>query len=164
MPVFASGSGSGWGYPKYGGFELRKGMPIYTQVDLKVGDLVDRFGGTGGTYLSPVGTPYAERALPPSNLDWFSEPEKADYNYHEYRVDKAFMVDAGKIAAWFGQKGRGTQYATCDAKVTENGIDCTKMEDGKPVIGKDGKPVTENVQYLLDQNYLTQVKPKPVKR
>lgn len=156
FPVF----GPGWIYPPYGGFDLgSNGLPIYERVHLKVGDLVDRFGGTGGTYLSPVETPYADRALPPSNLDWSSKLEKADYNYHEYRIDKAFMVDAGKIAAWFGQKGGGTQYATCDATVTENGIDCMKREDGKPVIGTDGKPVTENVQYLLENNYLTQVTP-----
>jgi hypothetical protein len=28
----------------------------------------------------------------------------------------------------------------------------------------DGKDVTENVQYLLDHDYLTQVKPTPVAR
>ena len=31
-------------------------------------------------------------------------------NYHAYCVQNAFDVDAGAIAPWFGQPGRGMQY------------------------------------------------------
>lgn len=32
------------------------------------GTLVDRFGGEGGSFLSPCGTPYEKRSLPPASL------------------------------------------------------------------------------------------------
>jgi hypothetical protein len=32
------------------------------------------------------------------------------YNYHVYRVTRAFDVIAGPIAAYFGQPGQGVQY------------------------------------------------------
>ena len=155
LPVFVPTSG--WKYPDYGGFVVSDGKPDYTQVELKKGYLVDRFGSPGGTYLSPAGTPYAERALPPSNLDYSSPPtrppssEQRDYNYHEYKVAEPFKVDAGKIAAWFGQKGGGMQYTTCAHAVTISGVDCTDTVKGKEV--------TLNVKYLLEKGYLTAVLP-----
>lgn len=32
------------------------------------------------------------------------------YNYHVYIVRKSFTVNAGPIAAWYGQPGQGVQY------------------------------------------------------
>ncbi len=71
--------------------------------DLPVGTRVDRFGGTGGRYLSPEWTPFAQRALPPSNL---TEP------YSVYRVAKPLPVESGGIAPAFDQPGGGVQYKT----------------------------------------------------
>lgn len=76
----------GWWYPgddpalKYEGkanegFEIdNTGRPIYGNVTLKVGMLIDRFGSEGGDFVSPLGAPYEQRAIPPSNLNAASGP------------------------------------------------------------------------------------------
>lgn len=38
-------------------------------LTLPVGTFLDRFGSEYGAYMSPAGVPYAQRALPPTNLD-----------------------------------------------------------------------------------------------
>jgi hypothetical protein len=67
-------------------------------VTLRPGTRLDRYGSEYGGFLSPLGTSYARRAIPPSNLD-----------YHAYVVVKAFRVDSGVVAPWFGQPGGGVQ-------------------------------------------------------
>jgi hypothetical protein len=74
---------------------------------------LDRFGAETGTFLAPALTAYGKRALPPMNLDTFNAA--AHYNYHLYKVVRPFTVDAGPIAPWFGQMGKGLQYVTCVA-------------------------------------------------
>lgn len=54
-----------------------------------------------GTFVSPKGTAYTERALPIGT-------DKKPYTVFE--VVKPIEVQAGKIASWFGEKGGGTQY------------------------------------------------------
>jgi len=57
-------------YPPDNGFQLNTaGAPIEGNVTLPVGFLIDRFGSEYGTFVSPEGAPYMQRALPPSNLD-----------------------------------------------------------------------------------------------
>ncbi len=68
---------------------------------LQPGALIDRFGGAGGRFVSPVGTPIPARALPPG---------VADAPYNVFRVVKPFDVRTGKIAPWFGQTGTGIQH------------------------------------------------------
>ncbi len=63
--------------------------------------MVDRYGYDGGTFVSPKGTPYTERALPPGTD---SKP------YTVFEVVESVEVKAGKIAPWFGEKGGGIQY------------------------------------------------------
>jgi hypothetical protein len=78
-------------------------------MTLQRGTLLDRFGSERGTFMSPAGSPYAQRALPPSNLD--SAPgAEFPYNYHVYIVETPFVVVAGPVAPWFGQMGMGTQF------------------------------------------------------
>lgn len=55
-----------WAYPPQYGFAVDR-VPI-EGTTLPVDELLDRFGSEGGEYLSPAGTPYGWRALPPSNL------------------------------------------------------------------------------------------------
>lgn len=86
-------------WPPNDGFH---GTP-FTQI-LKPGTLVDRYGRSGGSFLSPAGTPFEARALPPHYLN--------THPYHVYEVVKPFEVQAGRIAPWFGQPGMGTQYLT----------------------------------------------------
>ncbi len=68
---------------------------------LQPGTLIDRYGYDSGTFVSPKGTPYTERALP---LGTDKKP------YTVFEVVKPVEVDAGKIAPWFGEKGGGIQY------------------------------------------------------
>ncbi|KAJ6128229.1 hypothetical protein N7471_009446 [Penicillium samsonianum] len=98
-------------YPSQGGFVLESdGQPILGNVTLEVGRKIDRFGGEGGNYFSPLGAPYIERALPPSNLDTFDG--KFPYNYHVYEVIQELAVTLGPVAPWFEQPGMGTQFTT----------------------------------------------------
>lgn len=102
---------SGWWYPDNHGFALdRDGKPIEKQVTLRTGQLVDLFGSGFGNFLAPAGTPYAKRAIPPSNLDEYTTQYPS--SYHLYRVVKPFAVEAGPIRPWFGQPGLGLQYMT----------------------------------------------------
>lgn len=109
-------SPTGWTYPPDGGFAHGPNKkPIHRSLILTPGSkaFIDRFGLGIGTYLSPAGTSYAKRALPPQNLDTYPSTPTYHYNYHLYKIIKPFKVDAGPIAPWFGQKGEGLQYITC---------------------------------------------------
>lgn len=98
---------SGWIYPPADGFVQRPdGSPIEHAQELRPGQQVDRFGSEYGAFLAPAATPYAERSIPPQSLD----NSAVVCNYHDYRVLRPFAVEAGPIAPWFGQPGRGTQY------------------------------------------------------
>lgn len=100
----------GWWYPYPDGWVLLNGVPLKTTITLKVGQKVDLFGGVYSHYLAPAGTPYAERALPPGNLDTYDPAYP--YGYHLYEVTKPFLVDAGPSRPWFGQPGNGIRYLT----------------------------------------------------
>jgi RHS repeat-associated protein len=65
------------------------------------GTRIDRYGREGGTFVSPEGTPFPMRALPPESLD---------APYTVYEVLKPIPVDSGYIAPWFGQPGGGIQH------------------------------------------------------
>ncbi|MEU2712966.1 TNT domain-containing protein [Streptomyces sp. NPDC007205] len=103
---------SGWWYPDNQGFVLENGKPVKHPVTLRKGQLLDLFGSGLGNFLAPAGTPYAKRAIPPNNLDTFAQ--KYPFNYHRYRVEQPFTVEAGPIRPWFGQPGLGLQYVTTD--------------------------------------------------
>lgn len=79
-----------------GGFE---GNSI-TEV-LQSGTRIDRYGYDGGTFVSPEGTSYTERALPPGT-------EQKPYKVYE--VVQPIEVQSGKIKPWFDEKGGGIQY------------------------------------------------------
>ncbi|BBA92786.1 glycohydrolase toxin TNT-related protein [Streptococcus ruminantium] len=68
-------------WPLHNGFTLKNGKPVMNPANLKIGDIIDRFGESGGTFTSPVEggkiTPFNQRGLP--------YPE--DYQvYHQYKV------------------------------------------------------------------------------
>ncbi len=83
-------------WPPNSGFQ---GKPV--TKTLKPGTVVDRYGGDTGKFVSPQGTPYANRSLPPGSD---ARP------YSAYEVVKPIDVQSGKIAPWFDQPGGGTQY------------------------------------------------------
>lgn len=124
-----------WSYPENNGFE---GAP--SRLTISPGMLVDRFGGSSGSFLAPAGTPYRERSLPPTNLN--TPPGGPQHSYHVYRVIQPFDVDAGPSAEWFSQPGGGLQYFLNPAY--------------KPT--DDAAPY--NVDYLLERGILEEVEPK----
>lgn len=71
-------------------------------VVLPNGQTIDRFGGPNGQFTSPPGTPYPNRALPPTNLEGPS--------YHQYEVIKPLPVWQGGIAPQMGEPGGGVQH------------------------------------------------------
>ncbi|KAA6450393.1 glycohydrolase toxin TNT-related protein [Bacillus swezeyi] len=83
-------------WPPNNGFE---GEPV--KMKLEEGRLIDRYGGPGGSFFSPEGIPYEQRALA-------LHSDEADY--YVYRVLEDFEVTGGKIAPWFDRPGGGIQY------------------------------------------------------
>ncbi|KAK4666565.1 hypothetical protein QC763_301340 [Podospora pseudopauciseta] len=104
-------TGTGWWwYPEENGFVLGdSGLPIVGEVTLGRGTLLDRFGGETGTFVSPAGAGYQQRALPPTNLNTPADTG-VPYNYHVYSVLVPFVVRSGPIRPWFGQPGNGVQF------------------------------------------------------
>jgi len=94
-----------------GGWPPNRGATSLKIVTLKAGMLVDRFGGyydadsvfqDKGTFVSPAGIPFAQRALPAKTL---SSP------YRVYKVVKPItVVKRGGIIPWFNEPGLGTQF------------------------------------------------------
>jgi RHS repeat-associated protein len=74
---------------------------ISSRMTLRPGAIVDRYGREGGTFVSPVGTSFPQRALPQSS--WAPTS-------NAYRVLKPIEVDGGIIAPWWGQPGGGVQF------------------------------------------------------
>ena len=69
------------------------------------GTKIDRYGSDYGTFTSPLGIPYEQRALAPGT-------ELKPYSVFE--VLKPIEVKAGEIAPWFNQSGGGIQYVMPD--------------------------------------------------
>ncbi|MBZ4019908.1 TNT domain-containing protein [Streptomyces purpurogeneiscleroticus] len=127
-------SGS-WKYPPNDGFAEVNGEIDKEPTKLRSGQRLDRFGSEFGGYLAPAGDPYAERALPPQNLNTREAASPCDY--HTYKVIKPFWVWQGSIAPWFEQPGGGQQI---------------KLD---PVFLNPGEGQRLNVKWLLDHRYLT---------
>lgn len=126
-------SGS-WKYPPNDGFETVNGQVDKHPEELEEGDLLDRFGSEYGSFLAPAGDSYAERALPPQNLNTRDAAVACDYRVYE--VSKQFSVWQGGIAPWFAQPGGGQQI---------------KLD---PVFLDPGEGQRLNVKWLLDHGYL----------
>ena len=109
-PAADTGQGD-WRYPDADGYAKDpQGQPIATELELHVGQKVDRFGNEAGRYLAPAGTKYGKRSIPPSSLN--TADPRHPYNYYLYRVSRKFKVCAGPIAPAFEQPGLGVQYVT----------------------------------------------------
>ena len=95
----AAETGAGVAWPLNRGFVAGEGG----QASVLPGQVLDRYGGTGGSFLSPAGTPAAARSLAPGS-------EALQLN--SYQVMKPFKAGAGRAAPWFGQPGGGLQFYT----------------------------------------------------
>lgn len=134
--TYYDAAASSWKYPPQNGYVIGPdGKAIEWHKTLRAGLRIDRYGSEYGSFLAPEGLPYASRSIPPQSLD--STPP-APCNYHDYRVVKAFKVDAGPIAPWFAQPGGGLQYQL----------------DGSLV---PGSPAALNVMWLIANGYLSRV-------
>jgi hypothetical protein len=105
-PAARAGKG-GWRPAPHPGLPGPAGRQRRIEVRLTPGRWLDRFGPPGGTVLSPYGTPFARRSLPPASLA--GRPPVA-CNYYAYRVARAFSVEARRAARWFRQPGGGFRY------------------------------------------------------
>lgn len=70
-------------------------------VVIQPGSLIDRIGGTGGTFVAPKGTPFPSRSLP---------AEMACKKPTVYEVLRPIRADAGVTSPWFNQPGMGVQF------------------------------------------------------
>ena len=86
---------SDWNWPENKGFA---GVPV--KNILSVGTKIDRFGKPTGSFTSPEGISFEQRALAPGS--------KAE-NYYVYEVQKPLPVLQGEIAPAFGEVGGGIQ-------------------------------------------------------
>ncbi|HEU4842463.1 MAG TPA: TNT domain-containing protein, partial [Ilumatobacteraceae bacterium] len=126
-----------WRYPPQGGYQLTPDdRPVKMQLSLFAGQRIDRFGSEFGGYLSPEGTPYEARGIPPQSLDSTTAP--ATCNYSRYKVLQTIPVYSGPIAPALGQPGFGLQYVL-DASIFP------------------GSPPDLNVGYLVANGYLQRV-------
>lgn len=132
----ANGGQGGWRYPPDNGYVIApNGRPEEFTETLEPGRQIDRYGSEYGSFLAPRGLPYAERSIPPQSLDG---TPAAGCDYHAYQVLKPFEVHAGPIAPWFAQPGWGEQFQLDDTLVP-------------------GAPVSMNVQWLVDNGYLSRL-------
>lgn len=69
-------------------------------VSIQPGATLDRYGNRNGSYMSPAGTPYEARALPPGTQA---------SNYEQFLVLKPFQTIQETIAPAFAQGGGGVQ-------------------------------------------------------
>ena len=85
LRTYYDSAGKTWRYPPQGGYQVTpEGQPVKMQLALFAGQRIDRFGSEFGGYLSPEGTPYGARGIPPQSLDSTTAP--ATCNYSRYRV------------------------------------------------------------------------------
>lgn len=139
LRTYWDSAGRTWRYPPQGGYQLTPdGQPVKMQLTLFAGQRIDRFGSEFGGYLSPEGTPYEARGIPPQSLDSTSVP--ATCNYSRYRVLQAIPVYSGPIAPALGQPGFGLQYVL-DSSIFP------------------GNPSGLNVGYLVANGYLARITP-----
>lgn len=137
LQTYYDAAGKTWRYPPQGGYQITpEGQPVKMQLTLFAGQRVDRFGSDFGGYLSPDGTPYAARAIPPQSLDNQTTPPAC--NYSRFKVLKDMPVFSGPIAPALGQPGFGLQYV----------LDATIFP---------GNPAPLNVGYLVANGFLERV-------
>ena len=99
-----------WRYPSNNG-----ALGDEVNLTLKPGSYVDRFGSEGGQYVSPGGTDYGARSLPPGSFT-------KDYNL--YQINTSINVKASMVSPYFGQPGLGIQYRFSEPiyKLIQKGI------------------------------------------
>ncbi|WP_229691679.1 TNT domain-containing protein [Sphaerisporangium melleum] len=110
-------------FPPNAGFATSGNYPngrlLVKTTFLQIGMKIDRFGGNGGSFLSPMGDLFIWRALTPRNLNTNPQDPTHLCNYHAFQVLKSFRVDVGPAAPAFQQPGGGTQYHVLSKYIPE---------------------------------------------
>lgn len=75
---------------------------------------IDRIGGNGGSYFSPLDTDFSQRSLPPDRLNFDRNSYSIDTS-HPLVVQQDLRIESSDIAPWFGQPGGGIQYRFVNA-------------------------------------------------
>lgn len=130
-----SGFGRSGNYPN--------GRLLLKTTFLQIGMRLDRFGGYGGAFLSPLGDQFVLRALPPRNLNTNPQDPQHLCNYHAFRVLKSFRVEVGPASPAFEQSGGGTQYHVLSRYIPE----APQTSEEVPV------------SWLLANGYLEEIEP-----
>ncbi|KAJ7300858.1 hypothetical protein DFH08DRAFT_673442, partial [Mycena albidolilacea] len=93
--------------PPADGFQLStRPKPIADDQVLERGMPVDAFGGVySSNYLSPAGTPFALRAVPPSDLNDTTSDDVTVSSYRVYRVEYPFVAMTRPRVAFFWSAG-----------------------------------------------------------
>jgi nicrotizing toxin Mtb-like protein len=134
-----------WRFPDVFGFAHAggwpNGRPLAGPKVLGTEVLVDRFGGPTGHFVSPYGSSYEGRAIPPDSINTFPSDPQHPCNYHVYKVIKPFTVDAGPSAPAFQQDGGDVQYHLARKYFSGDPFDTGEV----------------SVQFLIDNKYLVPV-------
>gem|GEM_PF-1427974 len=86
-----------------GGWPPNRGFVSSVEEPLSVNYQFDRYGGNGGNFVAPDGTPFGERALPAGY--------ETTQPYTRYKVLREIPgVKTGPAIPWFGQPGLGIQH------------------------------------------------------
>ncbi len=72
-------------------------------ITLPSGTILQRFGGTSGSFVAPYYTSPMSLSLPYAQLPNMNNPQL-------YVLNQSLEITAGTAAPWFGQSGGGTQY------------------------------------------------------
>lgn len=107
LPDPKNPGGQTWDWPPHRG--AVPGSEVRTTLDPSTSLSLDRIGGPDGTYFSPDGTPFGQRALPPDRLNFQRTSYEIDPN-NSFVQSGRFTVERSEIAPWFGQDGGGVQY------------------------------------------------------
>jgi len=120
LPLSAFAANRQINWPKDNGFD-----PPKLKVIVQPGELLDRFGDTCGTFLSPRGASYSGRALP---------YQCQGYAYTVYRVVKPLTVIIGTAAPAFGERGGAVQLQTSEqvGQLLAEGV-LEKVTDAPPL-------------------------------
>jgi uncharacterized protein YukE len=116
------GSGN-WAYPPDRGADPVQ--PVEPDLPIHPGDTIDRFGPETGTFVSPEGTPWADRSLPATSLLPASNGASP---YHSYVFtdqwasggSSQYRVQASVVAPAFNQPGGGIQMEFVDRTTGES--------------------------------------------
>jgi hypothetical protein len=97
--------------PPENGFVIdQEGQPIKENRTIQTGTRLDRFGAQYSRWLSPEGTEYAYRSIPPSNI----ASRNGGKFYYVFEFLQNYTAAYGPVAPFYQQPGYSEQYVLYD--------------------------------------------------